>query len=160
MSNTSFWKRTEELMQKTGCTKKELAAFANINISNFSKGLKNGNSPSADTATKIAEYLNTTVEYLVTGHNLSENESSFKNDSVKTDNASETYAEIFRLNLKHYRELRGWTQSELAIQTDISYIQISNFESGKTTPSFEKIIALSQALNIHPALLFSERVNL
>ncbi|MBR3672334.1 MAG: helix-turn-helix transcriptional regulator [Spirochaetia bacterium] len=63
----NFWERVENLIEQKGINKKTLAAEAGIDSSNISKGLKSGSSPSADTAVKIAKYLNTTVEYLVTG---------------------------------------------------------------------------------------------
>lgn len=62
--------------------------------------------------------------------------------------------EEFRLNLKYYRELKGWSQSQLAVQADSSNGQIGNIESGKAFPSFELIYRLASALGIHPADLF------
>lgn len=62
--------------------------------------------------------------------------------------------EEFRLNLRYYRELRGWSQSQLAIQADSSNGQIGNIESGKAFPSFDLIYRLATALQIHPADLF------
>lgn len=66
----------------------------------------------------------------------------------------DNYFEEFRLNLKYYRELKGWTQSELAIQVNSSKGTIGNIESGKAKPSFDIIISLATALEIHPADLF------
>ncbi len=63
----NFWERVENLLDQKGINKKTLASEAGIDSSNISKGLKSGGSPSADTAVKIAKFLNTTVEYLVTG---------------------------------------------------------------------------------------------
>lgn len=63
-------------------------------------------------------------------------------------------SEEFRLNLKYYRELKGWSQSQLAVQADSSNGQIGNIESGKAFPSFELIYRLASALDIHPADLF------
>lgn len=62
--------------------------------------------------------------------------------------------EDFRLNMKYYRELRHLNQSELAIQADSSNGMIGNIESGKAYPSFKNIIAIANALNVHPADLF------
>ena len=63
----NFWERVENLLDQKGINKKTLASEAGIDSSNISKGLKSGGSPSADTAVKIAKFLDTTVEYLVTG---------------------------------------------------------------------------------------------
>lgn len=63
----SFWQRVEELCENKGINKKEIASIANIDPSTISKGLKKDTVPSADTAVKIAQRLETNVEYLVTG---------------------------------------------------------------------------------------------
>lgn len=66
----------------------------------------------------------------------------------------EQYFDDFRLNMKYYREQKGLSQSELAIQANSSNGMIGNIESGKARPSFENIVKIAQALNIHPADLF------
>ena len=62
--------------------------------------------------------------------------------------------ENFRLNLKFYRENRGWSQSQLAIQANSSNGMIGNIESGRAKPSFDSIVRIAEALSIHPADLF------
>lgn len=64
------------------------------------------------------------------------------------------YAEEFRKNLKYYREQKGWSQSELAIQADSSNGQIGNVEAGKASPSIDLVFRIARALSIHPADLF------
>ncbi len=64
------------------------------------------------------------------------------------------YSEEFRKNLKYYREQKGWSQSELAIQADSSNGQIGNVEAGKAFPSLDLVFRISKALSIHPADLF------
>nr|MBP3282427.1 helix-turn-helix transcriptional regulator [Treponema sp.] len=66
----------------------------------------------------------------------------------------DSFFEAFRMNIKFYRELRGLNQSELAIQANSSNGMIGNIESGKAYPSFKNILAIAQALNVHPADLF------
>ncbi|MCQ2591392.1 MAG: helix-turn-helix domain-containing protein [Treponema sp.] len=63
----NFWTRVDNLLESTGRTRKELAAEAGFDVSNIGKGIANNNVPSAETAVKIAKFLNTTTEYLVTG---------------------------------------------------------------------------------------------
>jgi len=65
----------------------------------------------------------------------------------------------FRLNIKFYREQRGWSQSQLAIQANSSNGMIGNIESGKAKPSFDHIVRIAEALNIHPADLFLREVS-
>lgn len=47
--------------------RKELAKAAGFDVSNIGKGMKNGGVPLADTAVRIAQFLNVSVEYLVSG---------------------------------------------------------------------------------------------
>ncbi len=60
----------------------------------------------------------------------------------------------FCANVKHYREERGWNQSQLAVQANSSNGMIGNIEAGKARPSFSNILAISAALGVHPADLF------
>lgn len=63
-----FYERIEELLEAQHKTRKEMArtvGMATQQVYTNSKSL--GTIPRADIAVKIAQYLNTTVEYLVTG---------------------------------------------------------------------------------------------
>jgi len=64
------------------------------------------------------------------------------------------FYDVFRLNMKFYREKVGYSQSELAIQANSSNGMIGNIESGKAKPSFDNILKIAAALKIHPADLF------
>lgn len=55
------------------------------------------------------------------------------------------------MNVKYYRDRRGMTQAELAVQADCSNGLIGNIEAGNTHPSFDTIVALARALGVHPA---------
>ena len=65
-----------------------------------------------------------------------------------------TYESDFIANLIYYREVRGYTQSVLAGLCDRTKGNIGVIESGKSAPSFEMIIKIAKALEIHPADLF------
>ena len=64
------------------------------------------------------------------------------------------FFEIFRLNMKFYREQRKISQSQLAIGADCTNGLIGQIEAGTTKPSFDRIISIAAALKIHPADLF------
>lgn len=64
-----FWDNVEIELDYLGMTNKALAEKVGIAASNIGKGIKMGSSPSAETAVKIANVLNVSVEYLVTGKN-------------------------------------------------------------------------------------------
>lgn len=63
----NFWERVVELLDNKGINKKTLANEAKFSMSNISKGIKDGNLPNVETALKISNFLNVSVEYLVTG---------------------------------------------------------------------------------------------
>lgn len=63
----NFWERVEYLLDQKDITKKELAMTAGFSPSNISKGKRENSFPSAETAVAIAQFLGTSVEYLVTG---------------------------------------------------------------------------------------------
>ncbi len=64
------------------------------------------------------------------------------------------YFDTFRFNVKYYRDLQKLSQSALAIQVNCSNGLIGNIEAGKAHPSFETIVAIAEALHVHPADLF------
>lgn len=64
------------------------------------------------------------------------------------------YQSDFIGNLIYYREQKGYTQSTLAAVCDCSKGNIGVIESGKSSPSFEMILKIADALEIHPADLF------
>lgn len=64
------------------------------------------------------------------------------------------YQSDFIGNLIYYREQKGYTQSTLAAVCDCSKGNIGGIESGKSSPSFELILKIADALEIHPADLF------
>lgn len=63
----NFWERIDYELEYRNIDRKKLASEANFDVSNISKGIKNGNVPSADTALKISKVLNLDLEYLITG---------------------------------------------------------------------------------------------
>ena len=64
----------------------------------------------------------------------------------------------FIQNLKYYRHKAKMSQAQLAESCNVSNGTIGNIECGVTKPSFDLIFSISDALDIHPAELFSESV--
>jgi len=68
----SFKENLREAINYSGLEQKEVAHKANISLRNIENYLReNASIPSADKAVKIAQVLGVTVEYLVTGKDLS-----------------------------------------------------------------------------------------
>lgn len=63
----NFWKLVDEELKFRNIDRKKLAYLAGFNVSNISKGIRENNMPSVDTAFRIAQVLGVSVEYLVTG---------------------------------------------------------------------------------------------
>lgn len=63
----SFIERLDYLIEKRETSRQEVARYAGLAKSTVSEWARTGALPRADVAIMIAEYLNTTVEYLITG---------------------------------------------------------------------------------------------
>jgi transcriptional regulator with XRE-family HTH domain len=57
-------------------------------------------------------------------------------------------SERFQERLKAARELRKWSQSDLAIQAGMPPSSIAHFESGSRKPSFDTLRRLANALEV------------
>ena len=62
--------------------------------------------------------------------------------------------EIFRQNLKYYRNKLNLTQEQLSERSDISSDYLSEIERGKRTPSFKRLDLIANALGIEVYKLF------
>src|SRR5574344_455336 len=62
-----FWENVESLLKYTGKDRKVLAAEAQFDVSNITKGIKDNNVPGVDIAYRIARAFNVPLEYLIDG---------------------------------------------------------------------------------------------
>ena len=67
--------------------------------------------------------------------------------------------QIFGRNMRFYRYEKGLTQEELAEKVELNSSYISEIESGKYGPTFEKVELISRVLGIKAYLLFQENEN-
>lgn len=61
--------------------------------------------------------------------------------------------ELLGKNVRHYRQLRGMTQEELALSADMKRSYVSDMERGTRNPSVRALGRLAAALNVDPATL-------
>ena len=61
---------------------------------------------------------------------------------------------LFGMRLKELRQSTGFSQDQLAESADISSKYVSRIEMGKQFPSIDKLVSLSNALNIELKDLF------
>lgn len=87
-----FWERVNSLIKRSGMTQHEVSVKCNFNSPRRMQNLSAGKRyPDCLEAVKIAQVLNTTVEFLVTGNDKSMSDDKIKlvslyeqlNDSVK-----------------------------------------------------------------------------
>ena len=81
-----FIEQVDKLLSENGKTKIELARYAGISTQSFYDWKNRNTVPSADVAVKIAQFLGTSVEYLVTGEDtnpLADENSRLKNKIQK-----------------------------------------------------------------------------
>ena len=64
---SDFVKRIDSLLQEKGLKRPALLKAVDVNPTAMTDWQRRGTVPSADTAVRIAKFLGTTVEYLVTG---------------------------------------------------------------------------------------------
>lgn len=96
-SDKMFLKRTLELIEKNGITKNKLLVSLNLSKNCFRKW-ENGSIPNVDTAKKIAEYFNVSVDYLL-GRTDDADESVTVNKSLcSDDDLKKLYADGYRVS--------------------------------------------------------------
>ncbi len=86
----SFWKNVENELEYQNISRKQLAKQASFAVSGISLGITNDSVPSADVAVRIANVLNVSVEYLVTGKNEQKKEI--------TPSINQLYSNILKLD--------------------------------------------------------------
>ncbi len=62
-----FWKRVKELLKSQKLTQEKLCKSCDISLATFSSWIHNERLPDLMSATRIADVLETSVEFLVTG---------------------------------------------------------------------------------------------
>lgn len=68
-------------------------------------------------------------------------------------NLGTEYRENFRDNLKSFRLNQGFTQAELAVEANYDSTYVGKLERGASSPSFDTIVRLGEALSIYPLKL-------
>jgi transcriptional regulator with XRE-family HTH domain len=63
----------------------------------------------------------------------------------------------FGKRVRHYRELRGWQQEDLALRIGKTKSNVSRIETGKQNVSVADIAAITSALEIRVADLFGDQ---
>ena len=62
-------------------------------------------------------------------------------------------------NVRRYRKLKGMTQEQLALESEMERSYVSDLERGTRNPSVRALGRLAEALEIEPHCLLSPRPN-
>jgi transcriptional regulator with XRE-family HTH domain len=68
--------------------------------------------------------------------------------------------QIVSANLRQHRKAKGLNQQELADRIEKSAKSVSDYEVGRTTPSYDTIEKIARALDIPEAALFAVGVSI
>jgi len=60
---------------------------------------------------------------------------------------------LFGNNVRHFRQLRGWSQEELAEATGLHRTYISGIETGRRNPSLLIVSKIAAVLDVPPEQL-------
>lgn len=82
MSSKDYWQRVKDLLKQNEKTQIQLCSDVGICLPTMKSWQSNDRYPGSEESVKIAQYLNTTVEYLVTGK-----EPAVKDNSAELINA-------------------------------------------------------------------------
>jgi len=67
--------------------------------------------------------------------------------------------ESYKLRIKSYRILKGYSQKELAAKVGISQNYLSELENGKYDIKLSLLCKISSVLNVPVCLLFESKIN-
>lgn len=70
-----------------------------------------------------------------------------------------TLKQIFGKNVRYYRYQKNYTQEKFAEKVNLNASYISELESGKYGPNFEKVKDIAKVLGVEPYVLFQETKN-
>lgn len=110
-------KRIDEICIKKGTSRKEVANHCGISTNTISTWISRGTIPAADIAIKIAEYLDVSVEWLVTGHDRENLTDEDRDLLLDYHTISEQEKPIIRQQIKD-AAIRGLKKNE-SVQSNI-----------------------------------------
>ena len=63
------------------------------------------------------------------------------------------FLKLFGIKLREIRKLKGLTQEKLSFMSDMELSTLNRIELGKQNTSLSQVMAIAEALDIHPKLL-------
>ena len=126
--------RLKQLRKQKGYTQKQLSALLGFQGNSYSSYEYNRIKPSIENFVKLAEILHTSVQYIVTGEELS--------------GEFEQGAAPFPQRLRELREKKQLTQVAVATVLNITEITYQHYEYGAYEPKLDKLLKLAELFDV------------
>ncbi len=161
-----FSKILTRLIKDNRISQSELASELNTHRQNVYQWVSGKTVPRNDMLSKIADYFEVSIDYLLGKDNeqiTAKAKTNSSNRNIKQSakyklnkkfNQHKNLKEIFSDNLKYYRKQAGLTQDDFAKVVGTDPVYISYIENGKRFPSVEYIEKMAESLNIESYKLF------
>ena len=94
---------------------------------------------------------------LLNNENMKKNETEFNATNLK--NKSQEIEKHVGKKIKLFRQLRGLSQSEIAVHLGITFQQFQKYESGKNRIPISRLMKLAEIFNINMTVFFENSVN-
>ncbi len=133
--STTFQKRINELIEDQDCSKYQFASSVGIGREVITRATIYGIIPSLQSLTKIADYLNISITYL-----LGENDTSY---FYKSDNPT-----TFSNRLEELAAEKGVKYSQIAHKMPFAYSYFYDWLRTNTVPSLEYLEALADYFDV------------
>ena len=98
----NFWENVERIREYKEISRKELALRANFSLNSISTGISRNSIPLADVACRIADVLEVSVEFLVTGKS---SRKEINSEEKKIEEQLENKKENFLKYMDNYSEM-------------------------------------------------------
>ena len=136
-----FSERLRFLREKAEMKQVDMCKIFNMPKTTYNSYELGTREPDFDTALKIADYFNVSIDYLF-GKSDTSNYQKYKNDEMHKPNKK------FSLRMKEFRQKHNFTQLYLAEIIGTTKEVIDNYENGSTAPDIAIIEKLSRIFNL------------
>lgn len=156
-------KRLKAKLEETGLKQTELAKRLNISPTTLNGYFTDYREPDLNTLKRLADELNTTVDYLVTGDHSQSEEKPTQDITIGDNEIIDARllrkidkTETFGLRLNKCRKSKNLTQEDIAEYLNVGKNTVSRYENGERTPDFETLLKLAEYFNTSVSYLVGE----
>jgi len=126
--------KLKETRKKCGYSQQEMSQLLDMAINSYGSYERNNSIPSVENFVKLAEVLHTSIQYIVTGKELSE---TFDKEATP-----------FPQRLRELREQKNMTQQQVADYLGIRKVTYQEYEYDKYEPKVDKLLQLAELFDV------------